>query len=90
MLGATVQDVLDIVDVEGKREAGKSADLKTGGFDLIWDNGPVMQYAAPSSFPSMLGCYNTRDKTQLRRNKNRGELEGKHVPGGPRLNFQKL
>ena len=90
LLALLMQDVLDIVDVEGKQEAGKAADLKTGGFDLIWDNGPVMQYANPSSFPSMLGCFNPRDKTQLRRNKNHVELEGKHVSGGARLNFAKF
>jgi tubulin polyglutamylase TTLL9 len=32
--------MLDIVDVEGKREPGKYP-TKQGGFDLIWDGGPV-------------------------------------------------
>jgi len=57
--------MLDIVDVEGRREAGK-VDLKMGGFDLIWDGGPVMRFDKPTSLPTMLGCYNDRDKNQLR------------------------
>ena len=35
-----VQDLLEIVDMENKREVGKT-ELKIGGFDLIWDGGPV-------------------------------------------------
>lgn len=44
------QDLLDIVDQEGKREPGK-VDLRMGGFDLIWDGGPVMRFDKPTSLP---------------------------------------
>jgi hypothetical protein len=60
------QDMLDIVDVEGKREPGKYP-TKQGGFDLIWDNGPVSQFDKPTSLPTMLGCFNYRDQNQLRK-----------------------
>jgi hypothetical protein len=58
--------MLDIVDVEGKREPGKYP-IKQGGFDLIWDNGPVSQFDKPTSLPTMLGCFNYRDQNQLRK-----------------------
>jgi hypothetical protein len=58
--------MLDIVDVEGKREPGKYPTMQ-GGFDLIWDNGPVSQFDKPTSLPTMLGCFNYRDQNQLRR-----------------------
>lgn len=37
-----------------------------GGFDLIWDGGPVARYERPTSLPSLLGCFNPHDKNQLR------------------------
>lgn len=58
--------MLDIVDVEGTREPGKYP-TKQGGFDLIWDNGPVTQFDKPTSLPTMLGCFNYKDQNQLRR-----------------------
>lgn len=58
--------MLDIVDMEGKREPSKYP-TKQGGFDLIWDGGAVAGFDRPTSLPSMLGCYNPRDKNQLRR-----------------------
>lgn len=61
--------MLGILDVEGRREAspgGGRPELQTGGFDLIWDNGPVGAFSCTTSLPSMLGCYNERDKTQHR------------------------
>lgn len=58
--------MLDIVDTEGRREPGK-VDLKMGGFDLIWDGGPVTRFDRPTSLPTMLGCYNDRDKNQASR-----------------------
>ncbi|EFJ49146.1 tubulin tyrosine ligase, partial [Volvox carteri f. nagariensis] len=39
---AMLEDLLDIVDLEGKREPGK-VELRMGGFDLIWDGGPVLR-----------------------------------------------
>ncbi len=39
---------------------------QVGGFDLIWDGGPVLRFEKPTSLPSMLGCYNERDRNQLR------------------------
>jgi hypothetical protein len=60
--------MLAILDVEGKREVppGGKPELQQGGFDLIWDGGPVGGFSIPTSLPSMLGCYNERDKNQLR------------------------
>jgi tubulin polyglutamylase TTLL9 len=46
---------LDIVDLEGKRDPPGKLDLRMGGFDLIWDNGPVMRFDKPTSMPTMLG-----------------------------------
>jgi hypothetical protein len=66
---AHAQDMLHILDIEGKREAsapGGRPELQQGGFDLIWDGGPVGAFSTPTSLPSMLGCYNERDKNQLR------------------------
>lgn len=57
--------MLDLVDTEGKREPGK-VDLRMGGFDLIWDGGPVVRFDRPTSMPSMLGCFNERDNNQHR------------------------
>lgn len=48
--GTFVQDVLDIVDLEGRREPGKY-ELHMGGYDLIWDGGPVMRFDKPTSLP---------------------------------------
>ena len=63
---AMLEDMLDIVDVEGKKEPGRPPELKVGGFDLIWDNGPVLRFDRPTSLPTMLGVHNERDKNQLR------------------------
>jgi len=61
------QDMLDLVDLEWKREPG-SVPSRQGGFDLIWDGGPVVAgFDRPTSLPSMLGCFNPNDKTQQRR-----------------------
>lgn len=62
---AMLEDLLDVADLEGRRESGK-LDLHMGGFDLIWDGGPVMRFDKPTSLPTMLGAYNERDKNQLR------------------------
>lgn len=61
------QDMLDIIDLEGKREPIAQYPLNQGGFDLIWNNGPVQQYAAPTSLPTLLGCFNPKDQNQARR-----------------------
>ncbi|KAI8464205.1 MAG: tubulin tyrosine ligase-like family, member 9 [Monoraphidium minutum] len=61
-----LNDMLDIVDLEGRREPGK-VPTKQGGFDLIWDGAAVPGFDRPTSLPTMLGCYNPRDATQLRR-----------------------
>lgn len=60
-----LQDMLDVIDVEGKREPG-TYPQNQGGFDLIWANGPVQQFEKPTSLPTLLGCYNPRDQNQLR------------------------
>ena len=48
---------------------------QVGGFDLIWDGGPVLRFDKPTSLPSMLGAYNERDKNQLRSFKVRSEVD---------------
>jgi hypothetical protein len=61
--------MLGILDVEAKKEplpAGTRPELQQGGFDLIWDNGPVGCFSTPTSLPCLLGAYNERDKTQVR------------------------
>eukprot|EP00798_Chlamydomonas_sp_ICE-L_P013419 gene13419-19273_t len=65
---AMLEDLLDVVDIEQKRESGK-LDLHMGGYDLIWDGGPVLRFDKPTSLPTMLGAYNDRDATQLRSEK---------------------
>ncbi len=62
----TKQDLLDLVDMEGRREPG-AVPPRQGGFDLIWDGGPAAGSDRPTSLPTMLGCYNARDGTQRRR-----------------------
>lgn len=49
------QDVIDVVDLDGRRDPGAKPALNVGGFDLIWDGGPVMRFDKPTSLPSMLG-----------------------------------
>lgn len=62
-----LEDMLDIVDMECTKTPPGRVDLKQGGFDLIWDGGPVQRYGDRlTSLPTMLGAYNERDKTQRR------------------------
>lgn len=70
-----LEDMLDIVDVEGKREVPKN-ELRVGGFDLIWDGGAVGRFDQPTSLPTMLGCYNERDKNQLRVQEDTADPQG--------------
>jgi hypothetical protein len=54
------QDMLEVVDLECKRgpnDPNRPLDLRTGGFDLIWDGGPVMRFDKPTSLPTLLGLY---------------------------------
>lgn len=64
--GACVQDMLDLTDLEGRREPGTHP-INQGGFDLIWNNGPMQQFERPTSLPTLLGCYNPRDQNQVRK-----------------------
>jgi hypothetical protein len=59
--------MLDLVDLEGRREPGK-VPTRQGGFDLIWDAGCPAAAGAdrPTSLPSLLGCHNPHDQTQQR------------------------
>jgi len=61
-----LQDMLDIIDLEGRREPGTFPST-LGGFDLIWSNGAVQQFDCPTSLPTLLGCFNPSDKNQARR-----------------------
>lgn len=60
-----IDDTFEVVDIEG-RLSGR--EVQVGGFDLVWQNGPV-RGDRPSSCSSFLGCYNDRVKNlkQLRR-----------------------
>lgn len=51
----TVQDLIDVVDMDCRRDPAAKLALNIGGFDLIWDGGPVMRFDKPTSLPSMLG-----------------------------------
>lgn len=61
-----VQDMLDLIDLEGRREPG-TYPTNQGGFDMIWNNGPVQQFERPTSLPTLLGCFNPRDQNQARK-----------------------
>ena len=60
-----LEDLMHIVDMEGKRTGSEK---RVGGFDLIWDDGPVasdeigLQCGQPLTFTanSYLGCVNNR------------------------------
>jgi tubulin polyglutamylase TTLL9 len=52
-----VEDTLDVVDIEGKLTGDEK---KVGGYDLIWNNGPVK--GDRGYFTTHLGCDVDRDK----------------------------
>ena len=55
-----LQDVLDIVDMDGSNRAaanGRAEERgRVGGFDLIWENS-APYYPAGTSLRTMLGCH---------------------------------
>lgn len=80
---APVQDMLDVVDLEGRREPGRYP-TRQGGFDLIHDGGPLPPtlHDEATSMPSLLGCHNPADPNQRRRRRAAGELQrGQAVQG---------
>lgn len=62
--------MLDVLDLEGVRQPGAAPPATQGGFDLIWDGGPLArpfdQCGQPTSLPSLLGAWNPSDATQAR------------------------
>lgn len=54
-----LNDMLDIVDMEAVKEPG-SLPMKVGGFDLIWDNGPIesRDRDRPTDLSTLLGAHN--------------------------------
>ena len=64
-----LEDMLHILDMEG-RLAGKDGVQRVGGFDLIWNDGPVasdelsLNCGQPLTYStnSFLGCHNDREK----------------------------
>ena len=60
-----LEDMLHIVDMEGRLSGSEK---RVGGFDLIWNDGPVasdklaLHFGQPLSYStnSFLGCYNDR------------------------------
>ena len=59
---AMLHDALDAVDVEGLVSGERSGDepppLEVGGFDLVWDGGPVVDPDVGGARASCLGCHN--------------------------------
>ena len=55
-----LQDVLDIVDMDGSNRAAANGQAeergRVGGFDLIWENS-APYYPAGTSLRTMLGCH---------------------------------
>jgi hypothetical protein len=67
--------MLDIIDLEGRREPGAPYPATQGGFDLIWANGQaVQQFEQATSLPTLLGCYNPRNQNQVRQDR-RGQQQ---------------
>lgn len=65
-----LNDMLDIIDLEGRREPGAPYPATQGGFDVIWANGQVVQqFEQATSLPTLLGCYNPRDQNQVRQDR---------------------
>jgi hypothetical protein len=59
--------MLDILDLEGRREPGTPHPACQGGWDLVWDgSGPVTQYEQPTSLCCLLGAFNPHDANQAR------------------------
>eukprot|EP01138_Halocafeteria_seosinensis_P016261 gb/GECG01016591.1/.p1 GENE.gb/GECG01016591.1/~~gb/GECG01016591.1/.p1 ORF type:complete len:475 (+),score=56.37 gb/GECG01016591.1/:1-1425(+) len=58
-----IEDTLDVVDVESHR-SGK--EKRVGGYDLIWENGPV-ETDLPSTTSTGLGCYNSTLENVIKR-----------------------
>lgn len=58
-----IEDTLDVVDVESHR-TGK--EKRVGGYDLIWENGPV-ETDLPSTTSTGLGCYNSTLESVIKR-----------------------
>ncbi|KAJ3299815.1 putative tubulin polyglutamylase ttll9 [Borealophlyctis nickersoniae] len=52
---AVLQDCFDAVDLE-RRHVGKPIRPKIGGFDLVYNDGPV-KHERTSNYTSFLGCY---------------------------------
>ncbi|TPX66709.1 hypothetical protein SpCBS45565_g04318 [Spizellomyces sp. 'palustris'] len=52
---AMLQDCFDVVDLE-RRHTGKSTRTRVGGFDLVYNDGPV-RHERTSNYASYLGCY---------------------------------
>jgi hypothetical protein len=57
-----LHDALDAVDVEGLVSGERAGDepplVEVGGFDLVWDGGPVVDPDAGGVRASCLGCHN--------------------------------
>ena len=64
---ALCEDTLDVVDIEGKLTGDEK---KVGGFDLIWNNGPVK--GDRGYFTTHLGCDVDRGKPIPPRRRSRG------------------
>eukprot|EP00899_Mesostigma_viride_P003533 jgi/Mesvir1/13180/Mv06143-RA.1 len=56
---AMLDDMLNIVDMEGR--FGGTIPVQVGGFDLVWDQGPVAAYEDKTSLPTLLGTYIDRE-----------------------------
>ena len=54
-----LDDAFSIIDMEGRLNHQDHPEPQVGGFDLVWNNGPV---AGNKTLPSMMGTHNDRLK----------------------------
>jgi len=57
-----LQDMIDVIDLEKKLSGSET---QVGGFDLVYQNGPVRK-DRPTGVPTFLGCSNDRMKANRR------------------------
>lgn len=82
--------MLDIIDLEGRREPGAPYPATQGGFDLIWANGQaVQQFEQATSLPTLLGCCNPQDQNQIRKDNRAQQQQQQNGSVQQRRSFRK-
>ena len=74
-----LDDVYTLVDVEAK--LGGAVEECVGGFDLIWNNGPVKQ-EKQSCYTTKLGCFDDRVRQLKKLHKTHAKRLAAHQQGG--------